>query len=723
MVKRRTAAVLPINLPHLQHLVKKDPKSYRDEFLQQWNHYETVREIFLIQPSNDVTEFSSLVDFIAQTCNHYTDITKDFSKELMDLLQKNHDQFPFELSEKIVQALVLLKNKSALSPITLLQCFFPLFSSNPSRAFRELLYEQVSLTVRNANKKAKNDKLNKAVQAALFTLVETSDTASITHTDYSNKKHEYSPNELSGMWAVKMVQDLWKRNIWSGDARAVNIMKTAALSNNTKVMLSGIYFFLGADTQENEEEEEEEDDGLDVSKLMHQSNINKKTKSREAQILRIRALVKKKERGKMAPPANVNFPALQLLYDPQGFAEELFEKQLVNSNRSLSMDHKLVVLRLLTRLIGTHKLTVLGLYSYMMKYLTPHQREVTQFLACLAQASHEFIPPDVLEPLIRKIADEFVTTGVANEVVCAGINAIREVCARCPFAMTADLLQDLTEYKSSKDKGVMMASRGLITLYREVAPDMLKKKDRGKLASMELKDRAPIKFGEELNVVHGIEGLELLEKYKNENEDGGNEDDDSKWENWEAVDNESDSGESEGWVNLGSDDDINISDSEGENNNQKDTGGTSEDKAKLEDSEHKNEASNLAARSILTPADLKKLEELREKANVDRLVHGPKRVHAGDAVVDAGDIEGPKKRMKDDREGRLARVMEGREGREKFGSKSNQFNPTSLSNKRKQKNKNFMMIKHKVKGKAGRSLMQKRKSLRDHIDREKKRIK
>ncbi|EPX73438.1 SDA1 family protein [Schizosaccharomyces octosporus yFS286] len=719
MVKRRTAAVLPINLPHLQHLVKKDPKSYRDEFLQQWNHYETVREIFLIQPSNDVTEFNSLIDFIAQTCNHYTDITKDFSKELMDLLQKNHAQFPFELSEKIVQALVLLKNKSALSPIALLQCFFPLFSSNPSRAFRDLLYGQVSLTVRNANKKAKDDKLNKAVQAALFTLVETSDTASVTHTDYSNKKQEYSPNELTGMWAVKMVQDLWKRNIWSGDARAVNIMKTAALSNNTKVMLSGIYFFLGADTQGEEEEDSDEED-TDVGRLMHQSTINKKTKSREAQVERIRARLKKKEKGKLAPPTNVNFPALQLLYDPQGFAEELFEKQLVNSKRSLSMDHKLVVLRLLTRLIGAHKLTVLGLYSYMMRYLTPHQRDVTQFLACLAQASHEFIPPDVLEPLIRKIADEFVTTGVANEVVCAGINAIREVCARSPFAMTADLLQDLTEYKSSKDKGVMMASRGLISLYREVAPDMLKKKDRGKVASMELKDRTPIKFGQELNVVHGIEGLELLENYKNENKDDGNEEDDEKWE---VMDNDSDSEDSEGWVNLGSDDEINISDSDEEESDKKNKERASEDKAKSDDEKNKQEISNLAARSILTPADLKKLEELREKANVDRLVHGPKRAHDNDGVVDIYDIEGPKKRIKDDREGRLARVMEGREGREKYGSKSNQFNPTSLSNKRKQKNKNFMMIKHKAKGKAGRSLMQKRKSLRDHIDREKKRVK
>ena len=39
-------------------------------------------------------------------------------------------------------------------------------------------------------------------------------------------------------------------------------------------------------------------------------------------------------------------------------------------------------------------------------------------------ACHEYIPPDVLEPLIRKIADEFVTGGVSSEVLQAGFFAL-----------------------------------------------------------------------------------------------------------------------------------------------------------------------------------------------------------------------------------------------------------------------------------------------------------
>jgi len=53
------------------------------------------------------------------------------------------------------------------------------------------------------------------------------------------------------------------------------------------------------------------------------------------------------------------------------------------------------------------------------------------------------VPPDVLEPLVQKIANEFVSEASASEVAAAGLNAIREICARQPLAMTDTLLQDL----------------------------------------------------------------------------------------------------------------------------------------------------------------------------------------------------------------------------------------------------------------------------------------
>lgn len=91
---------------------------------------------------------------------------------------------------------------------------------------------------------------------------------------------------------------------------------------------------------------------------------------------------------------------------------------------------------------------------------------------------HELTPPDVLTPVIRKIAQEFVHPGVGSEVIAAGINSIREVSRRQPWCMEEDLLSDLIEYRKSKDKGVVTASRGLLQLFREVNPGMLKKRER-----------------------------------------------------------------------------------------------------------------------------------------------------------------------------------------------------------------------------------------------------
>ena len=73
------------------------------------------------------------------------------------------------------------------------------------------------------------------------------------------------------------------------------------------------------------------------------------------------------------------------------------------------------------------------------------------------------------------MAGEFVNPGVASEVVSAGLNSITQICRRQPWAMDEDLLGDLVEYRKSKDKLVIQAARGLLQLFREVNPSLLKK--------------------------------------------------------------------------------------------------------------------------------------------------------------------------------------------------------------------------------------------------------
>ena len=60
--------LLTSNLPQLQNLIKRDPPAYKEEFLQQWNHYNSIRQIFQINPDENAQHFRELVSFIAQVC-------------------------------------------------------------------------------------------------------------------------------------------------------------------------------------------------------------------------------------------------------------------------------------------------------------------------------------------------------------------------------------------------------------------------------------------------------------------------------------------------------------------------------------------------------------------------------------------------------------------------------------------------------------------------------
>lgn len=146
----------------------------------------------------------------------------------------------------------------------------------------------------------------------------------------------------------------------------------------------------------------------------------------------------------------------------------------------------------------------------MLRYLTYHQLRVTSILVALAQSTHDLTPPDVLEPVIRKIAHEFVHPGVGPEVIAAGLNSIREVARRQPWCVPQDLLGDLIEYRKSRDKGVTSAARSLLQLYREVNPGLLKRRERGKNASMGMKSgTGSLPFGYAPDAAKGIEGLEV----------------------------------------------------------------------------------------------------------------------------------------------------------------------------------------------------------------------
>ena len=80
--------LLTANLPQLQNLIKRDPLAYQEEFLQQWNHYNSVREIFQTNPDEQAHHFRELVTFISQAAPIPT-LSRKLARSAVDVPRKS----------------------------------------------------------------------------------------------------------------------------------------------------------------------------------------------------------------------------------------------------------------------------------------------------------------------------------------------------------------------------------------------------------------------------------------------------------------------------------------------------------------------------------------------------------------------------------------------------------------------------------------------------------
>ncbi|KAJ7349373.1 SDA1-domain-containing protein [Mycena albidolilacea] len=742
--------LLTSNLPQLQNLIKRDPEAYKEEFLQQWNHYNSIRRIFATNPDEQATHFRELVTFISQVATCYPKETAEFPSHLSTLLLENYGTLSPDTRKTLVQNLVMLRNKDVITSIELLKSLFPLLPRTTSSTLRSFIRKTILSDIKTANIRSKNHKLNRAVQAMLFGMVERGMEGEVVgdkgklraSTGAGPTTDRMAHNGEEAMWAVILTKELWRKGIWT-DAKPVAIIALGCFHPVVKVQSASIHFFLGSD-EEKEDSDDEGEDATDVRALHHRREVNKKTRSGDNKLRKQLNAAKKKKYNK--PEATPNFSGLQLLNDPQTFGEKLYDI-LNRYDKRFSLDHKILLMQLLSRVMGSHKLCVLGFYTYIVKYLTHRQLRVPAILVALAQSVHDLTPPDAVTPVIRKLAHEFVHPGVASEVIAAGLNAIREVCRRQPWSMEEDLLGDLVEYRKSRDKAVTSAARGLLQLFREVNPGLLKRRERGKDASMGMASGTqPLAFGHSADAAVDIEGLALLEDHLQKLRDEDNvvmdEDDEAAWDGWD-VDSDSSDSDSDGWQDVPDDnEDLHISDSE------------DEDKPKAKEPPPDADAepevdpatriSTLATTKILTPADFALLNDLRiqaatkeventggsrAKRKLATLEANKKAVQGGtqpeDAFISENDILGPRKKAKSDYAERMASVAKGREGREKFGShkgKKNKETPSSSTNREKARNKPIMMIlgSSAVRGKKKASLREKQQKLRAHINKSKK---
>ncbi|XP_043913652.1 protein SDA1 homolog [Protopterus annectens] len=676
---------LSSSLPQLQNLIKKDSSSYTEEFLQQYHHYQSVVRVFKLQPDKPSKELAELVMFLAHVSQCYPTHLSAFPQELKQLLLCHHSVLNPELRMTFCKALILLRNKGLINPTDLLELFFELLRCQ-DKLLRKTLYIHIVTDIKNINAKHKNNKVNTSLQNFMYTMLR-------------------DGNVTAAKMSLDVMIELYNRNIWN-DAKTVNVITTACFSKVTKIQVAALKFFLGKDEDPKQDSDSEsEDDGPSARDIIMRYATGKKNTKHKRKLEKAMKVLKKHKKKKKKEL--FSFSAIHLIHDPQDFAEKLLH-QLERSKERFEV--KIMLLDLISRLVGIHELFLFNFYPFVQRFLQPHQQEVTKILLYTAQATHHLVPPEIIQPVLRTIANNFITDRNSGEVMTVGINAIKEVSSRCPLAMTEELLQDLAEYKSHKDKNVMMAAKTLINIFRSTNPQMLNRKDRGKPTESS-RDARVLEYGE-LDAKDYIPGAEVLEDEKSENEVEGEE----GWEDVSLSEDEEDDGE---WIDV-----HHSSDEE-----QK----TGEENVKtLSLEEQKAKAASISISRLFTQDDFKKIrlaQMSKEVRFASSKVQKRKNIEITDDEANRGellslrDIEHLHKKPKSDKETRLATAAAGKTERNTFVRKKSRLNPfASTTNKEKRKKKNFMMMKYSqnIRMKGKRSFRDKQLALRDALLKKKK---
>ncbi|KAI9169246.1 hypothetical protein LWI28_009514 [Acer negundo] len=565
-----------LSLPLLQSKMKCDPEGYETELILIYRQFNSALDLFRQQAAlnfgsttgvgGDPTVAKDLGDramFLAHVMPFFRKQLAEFPSQLAEFLKSSAPTIRSGLRCHVAEALILLVNRKIVDIQDTLALFMELQALG-DRNLKKLAFSHVVQSIKRMNEKHKDERKNRALQNIMFSILQGED-------------------ETRAKRALTTLCVLHRRKMWFDD-RTANAICTACFHSSSRIMIAALSFLLNYENVEDDDSGASSDDELtaqapqvvvnkeDIYKAQHKGTSASK-KKKKAKLQRAFRSMKKHQRRSSENNSSSYYSPLYHLMDAQGFAEKLFSRLQTCNER---FEVKMMMLKVISRTIGLHRLILLNFYPFLQKYVQPHQRDITNLLAAAVQACHDMVPPDAVEPLFKQIVNQFVHDRSRSEAIAVGLNVIREICLRIPLLMNEDLLQDLVLYKKSHEKAISAAARSLISLFREVCPSLLVKKDRGRPIDPTARPKA---YGE-VNVASNVPGVELLEHDDEDNnsEDGdaSNEsafsgsDDDHVNEEIAVNSNEDDDDEDDNAVDEDDDDDDDI-------NSIDDDGDTSDD--------------------------------------------------------------------------------------------------------------------------------------------------
>ncbi|XP_006394895.2 protein SDA1 homolog [Eutrema salsugineum] len=686
--------------------------------------------------------------FLAHVTPFYPKQLVEFPALLTDLLRSSCLAMPSGLRNHVAQALILLMNRKFLVIEDLLALFLDIQTLG-DKNLRKLAFSHIVQTIR---KMSITDPRHKSLQKIVVSMLEQED-------------------ETKAKRALVTLCELHKRKVWLGDKhdRVAIAICEACFHTSPRIMISSLRFLLDYENIDDEDDSDASSSDDEDPKQASQVVINREAvykannkgtssskKKKQAKLQRAMRSIKKKQHAS-SENTNSTYSPLNHLNDPQNFAERLLSR--LQTSKSIGktaerVETRLMMIKVIARTIGLHKLHLLSFYTYLQSYAKRDVKDVTQILAAAVQACHDGVPSDAVEPLFKQIVNEFVDQS-RPEAIAVGLNVIREMCLRIHDLMTEDLLQDLVREKKSKTKAISAAARSLIALFREINPSLLVKKDRGRPGGPVAR---PKQYGE-VNVFSNVPNVELLEESDNERETDDDQDaelpgsDDIEQElipdgsgTEDEAEEDSNDGDDMNNTEDDSDTDTLVGGDEEEEKNDSDEAGTDSEKSEEDDgeasdssvedsgneektkgkkrkmvyfdsslralkrfAEAKNEQPKSSAESdgILSNADFRKIKELQAKKDAKiALARKGFKVPDSDQLskkrVDPAKLEAHI-RHKLTKEERMELVKAGREDRGKYKSKTaiKQKKSGGSSNRQKEHKKNMPLAA--VRSKVGKS--------------------
>lgn len=427
-----------MNLSILQGYIKKDPVSFREDFILQYKNFESELSLLKLKPTKDTDRIEELLDFISHTCVHFKDDAQSFFQNVANFLENHVSVIEPTIRVKMYNALTVLSRKMKLDKLLLIKLSFKLLNIQ-DKNFRETIMKYLYGIIKTVSS---DTKVKQSIQSFVHSFIVEED-------------------GIVSQKTIEILAELYRKKIWI-DAKTVNIIASACYNKDNKVALSSMKFFLGIDIEVQEEENKPKLTLDDIDLHEH----SKKTKKRKRQVLKDKKKIVKQNQNQETQAVPI-FPAIMMINNPHDLAEYSFKKIAKIGDK---FENKLIVMNFVSRLIGCHKLLILNFYSHIQKYLTSHQNNVTNILVYLVQACHDQIPPQDLMPVLKSIAHNLITDRSPEESIALGLNTTKEIFARNPSILhedeIKDLVADLVLYGQKTKKCVTAAARSLINFLR-----------------------------------------------------------------------------------------------------------------------------------------------------------------------------------------------------------------------------------------------------------------